>query len=578
MKLKLSHKVLLLVLFSALMSAGAMVGVASSAVSAELQRQLKVATERCVRLLDTSFAAKVAGVSATPTTESLGVRLTVPRFAAFRDDSIVDDNVKLLGGTASIFTFDDTTDNFIRCTTSIKDSQGRRLSGTPLALDSPAQPFLRRGEAYSGPTVIYGQPYYAVYQPVFDVAGRVDGVLYAGYPMQRIYYQGYRNIMLQMGGTSLLLEVALLIVVSVIAHRLFAPLLTITRRIEGLRQGDLTSPMPDVRRADEIGDMAMSVAMFQRVLQANKEAETLSRNRSLEDVRRAGSIVSATQSFETQASTLVQSLSASVHAMDRAADAVALSSCETQNEASIVLEAAKNATDVLGSVTVAALDLSRSAATISTEMIQSSAVAASALEDAMQTKTQVAHLVTAAHEIDDAVRFIEDIARQTNLLAFNATIEAANAGEAGRGFAIVAGEVKFLARRTAEATTLINERIQLIQRASERTAEGINLVAATLDHMNAISSTTAAAMSEQSRSSGDIAAALTRAAVNAEIVLTCIHQVNSTAIANGDRASDLRTTAAGHGEQAGHLGTFITMFASEMRGATGKAQSRAGNL
>ena len=103
-------------------------------------------------------------------------------------------------------------------------------------------------------------------------------------------------------------------------------------------------------------------------------------------------------------------------------------------------------------------------------------VAGQAVSVAENTTRTVGKLGDSSQEIATVIKLINGIAEQTNLLALNATIEAARAGEAGKGFAVVASEVKELAQETARATEDISQRVEAIQADTAGAVEAISRI------------------------------------------------------------------------------------------------------
>ncbi|MWV62952.1 methyl-accepting chemotaxis protein [Helicobacter saguini] len=111
------------------------------------------------------------------------------------------------------------------------------------------------------------------------------------------------------------------------------------------------------------------------------------------------------------------------------------------------------------------------------EMINSTAEGVSKITEVInEAATNIRSLQQQSQEISNSTSLIAEIADQTNLLALNAAIEAARAGEHGRGFAVVADEVRKLAERTANSTTEIARMVQLIQHGIESSAESMEVM------------------------------------------------------------------------------------------------------
>ena len=140
--------------------------------------------------------------------------------------------------------------------------------------------------------------------------------------------------------------------------------------------------------------------------------------------------------------------------------------CQTQSVATASEEMSATSTDIARNCNLAAEASKRTAvtATEGSKVVAESTNGMNTIaERVRQTSVTITALGTRSEQIGQIIGTIEDIADQTNLLALNAAIEAARAGEQGRGFAVVADEVRALAERTTKATREIGEMIKAIQ-------------------------------------------------------------------------------------------------------------------
>lgn len=142
---------------------------------------------------------------------------------------------------------------------------------------------------------------------------------------------------------------------------------------------------------------------------------------------------------------------------------------------------------------------------ISRSTSESSKKTIETLSKAKKTNEIITQLGNSSQEVGDVIKVIRTIAQQTNLLALNATIEAARAGDAGRGFSVVANEVKELAKQTAKATEEITDKIFGIQRDSKNAVDAVLDIANIIENLNSISGSIASSVEEQSATTSEVA-------------------------------------------------------------------------
>ena len=185
---------------------------------------------------------------------------------------------------------------------------------------------------------------------------------------------------------------------------------------------------------------------------------------------------------------------------------------DTLNRMAIASSAAAETTQRVKMTGEATAELSGSIQHIGQEATRGLQMAKAAVGDTQRTQQAILSLNNTAERIGSIVSIISTIAAQTNLLALNATIEAARAGDAGKGFVVVASEVKALANQTSRATDEISLQVAAIQEATRKSVDEISSIARAIEQLTEAATSIAAAVEQQSTTTLDIAGSIQTAA------------------------------------------------------------------
>jgi len=349
-------------------------------------------------------------------------------------------------------------------------------------------------------------------------------------------------------------------------NNLLARLSRMAKVMTDLAAGDTRSTI-EVKGRDELTDMARAVAVFRdnAVERERLEQEQAAERQARE--QRAKAIETLIRAFEEASDRALTAVSSAADQLDMAADALNHSSATATERTADVNQSGETAAQNVDTVAAAAEEMTSSISEIAQQIERSNAIARDAAARVEQANDDVGTLTEAAGRIDGVVRLINDIAEQTNLLALNATIEAARAGEAGKGFAVVASEVKQLASQTAKATGSISEQVQGIQGATGKAVSAMQSIGQVISEMNEISTAIAAAMEEQRAAAGEITRSAQEAASGARNVSQAIGDVNRAASETGQCAAQVSEASSSLNTEADSLRKAVTGFLSDVRAA-----------
>jgi methyl-accepting chemotaxis protein len=319
------------------------------------------------------------------------------------------------------------------------------------------------------------------------------------------------------------------------------------------------------------------IAAFEAARRNGTDAERLAgdlhrlvaeRERDLSDtVSQANAVGAAVDRFQAEIGDAVRLLQDAATALRGNADELGAVAVQAEQRTTAAAQASGQTSQTVSAVAAAGGELAETIAAIGASASQSSELASRAVGQAEAANETVADLGRLGNEIGDVIGLITGVAAQTNLLALNATIEAARAGEAGRGFSIVAQEVKALATQTAKAAADIGAKIGAMQDTTARSVSALRAIMGAIATVDSLARQIAGSVEQQASAAHEIAGSVDLAAAGAADVRTALDGIEALARQTSGAAESLTKAAADIAGQAEVFQSRVARFAAEVRAA-----------
>ncbi|MBT3806490.1 MAG: hypothetical protein HOG03_18100 [Desulfobacula sp.] len=331
------------------------------------------------------------------------------------------------------------------------------------------------------------------------------------------------------------------------------PLKQLTRSIDMVNQGEIIL-IPYQNRTDQIGVLAGAVKKFQDVLTHLRDEDSRKRKQK-----------HLIQELIQQMSTFIETIQIKAKTMKANAIELSALATNTEDQTKTASESAYRTVEKTNSISYSTRQLQSAVKDISSQILKQNDLVGDINEVTCASRNDMEKLNQASSQINEIVNIVKNIAGQTKLLALNARIEAARSGEAGKGFKVVAREVRELSLQTEAANEDIANKIAAIQKASKTIIEYTQQTEKRIERLLLASHQISAAVEEQDTVTTGISENIDATANEIKDVSSRISNVNDAARATNQFAGSVEV----YSEQ-------IEMQLSDLLHKTRKKLAKAG--
>lgn len=383
----------------------------------------------------------------------------------YKGDKLINDSTEIVdsindtvGIVVTIFA------NDTRVSTNIKEN-GKRILGTK-AQDKVIESVINNGEEYMGSVKIMNLDYEAVYTPISDSNGKTIGMFFVGEESKFIKEELIEHIT-QIVIINLVLLILAIVVSTFMTRRITKRIKLVAESMIAIGNGDFTVKT-DIKSNDETQLLSDT---------QNKMAEDLS-NLVISIRKICAELLTSADTLAATSEETTATGEEIARALSEISDAIVTQSQSSEEGLSKTLNLSENIQKVSASIQDI-IKMSFDAIALNSKGQDIVGLLAEKTKESGLASERVGTAINQVEESSQAINVImntiTDIASQTNLLSLNASIEAARAGDAGKGFSVVALEIRKLAEQSAKAANEIRDIIKNVQLNSKKAVDEMNV-------------------------------------------------------------------------------------------------------